>query len=152
LAAGQCAALQARYANLVSFGAHLPIEIQEIDASYQALVSAGCGPDLALVAREKERNAEWMRQNPWLSHYEPHLKDDAPSSPMPVAPVAERDLSRFSWVESSGGSIDDAKARALNRLGLSESEADFEIVHDARAGLFGWRQRQARVRATPKSR
>ncbi len=51
------------------------------------------------------------------------------------------------WVETTGRSIDEAKEAALDRLGVDEPDAEFEIVEEAKAGLFGRVRREARVRA-----
>jgi spoIIIJ-associated protein len=51
------------------------------------------------------------------------------------------------WVETTGKSIDEAKEAALDRLGVDEPDAEFEIVEEAKAGLFGRVRREARVRA-----
>jgi spoIIIJ-associated protein len=51
------------------------------------------------------------------------------------------------WVETTGRSIEDAKEAALDRLGVDEPDAEFEIVEEAKAGLFGRVRREARVRA-----
>jgi spoIIIJ-associated protein len=54
------------------------------------------------------------------------------------------------WVETTGRSIEDAKEAALDRLGVDEPEAEFEIVEEGKAGLFGRVRREARVRARIK--
>jgi spoIIIJ-associated protein len=51
------------------------------------------------------------------------------------------------WVETTGRSIEEAKERALDELGVDESEAEFEVIEDARSGLFGRLRSEARVRA-----
>jgi len=48
-------------------------EIHEIDEIYGRLRDFGADADPNLVEREKQRNAHWMRENPWLDYYEPHL-------------------------------------------------------------------------------
>ena len=50
-------------------------------------------------------------------------------------------------METTGRSIEDAKEAALDRLGVDEPDAEFEIVEQAKAGLFGRVRREARVRA-----
>ncbi len=54
------------------------------------------------------------------------------------------------WVETTGRSVEDAKDAALDRLGVDESEAEFEILEEGKAGLFGRVRREARVRARIK--
>jgi len=51
------------------------------------------------------------------------------------------------WVETTGRDIDEAKERALDQLGIDADEAEFEIVEEAKAGLFGLVRKEARVRA-----
>ena len=51
------------------------------------------------------------------------------------------------WVETTGKTIDEAKGLALDQLGVAEDDAEFEIVEEPRAGLFGRVKGEARVRA-----
>ena len=51
------------------------------------------------------------------------------------------------WVESTGSTIEEAKERALDRLGVHGDDAEFEIVSDVVTGLFGRVKQEARVRA-----
>ena len=51
------------------------------------------------------------------------------------------------WVETTGKTIEEAKEAALDQLGVDESEAEFEILEEAKNGLFGRVRREARVRA-----
>ncbi|HWC66422.1 MAG TPA: RNA-binding cell elongation regulator Jag/EloR [Acidimicrobiales bacterium] len=51
------------------------------------------------------------------------------------------------WVETTGRTLEEAKDRALDQLGVDEKEAEFEIVEHPRPGLFGRLRGQARVRA-----
>jgi len=51
------------------------------------------------------------------------------------------------WVETTGRSVDEAKEAALDELGVDEQDAEFEIVAEARLGLFGRLRSEARVRA-----
>ncbi len=51
------------------------------------------------------------------------------------------------WVESTGSSIDEAKDRALDKLGVHGDDAEFEVVTDVKTGLFGRVKEEARVRA-----
>jgi len=51
------------------------------------------------------------------------------------------------WVETTGRSIEEAKDAALDQLGVDESDAEFVIVSEPRAGLFGRLRGEARVRA-----
>ena len=50
------------------------------------------------------------------------------------------------WVETRGPSIDVAVDRALDELGVDRSEAEIEILEDAKTGLFGRVKSEARVR------
>lgn len=51
------------------------------------------------------------------------------------------------WVETTGKTLDDAKGQALDQLGVAEEEAEFEVLTDAKPGLFGRMRSEARVRA-----
>jgi spoIIIJ-associated protein len=51
------------------------------------------------------------------------------------------------WVETTGKTIDEAKDAALDQLGVDEQDAEFEVVEEPRAGLFGRTRGEARVRA-----
>jgi spoIIIJ-associated protein len=51
-------------------------------------------------------------------------------------------------VESEGGSIDEAIARALDTLRVAREQVEIEILENATRGLFGLGSRRARVRAT----
>jgi len=51
------------------------------------------------------------------------------------------------WVETTGRSIEEAKDHALDQLGVDEHDAEFEILEEPRAGLFGRMRGEARVRA-----
>ena len=51
------------------------------------------------------------------------------------------------WVETTGRTIEEAKDAALDRLGVDERDAEFDVVEEARSGLFGRVRQEARVRA-----
>lgn len=51
------------------------------------------------------------------------------------------------WVETTGRTIEEAKELALDQLGVHEDDAEFEILDEPRAGLFGRVRGEARVRA-----
>lgn len=51
------------------------------------------------------------------------------------------------WVESTGETIEEAKEQALDRLGVHEDDAEFEVIADVKTGLFGRVKEPARVRA-----
>ncbi|HEV2809872.1 MAG TPA: RNA-binding cell elongation regulator Jag/EloR [Acidimicrobiales bacterium] len=51
------------------------------------------------------------------------------------------------WVETTGRTIAEAKDAALDRLGVDERDAEFDVVEEARSGLFGRVRQEARVRA-----
>jgi len=51
------------------------------------------------------------------------------------------------WVETTAKTIDEAREAALDQLGVAVDEAEFEIVEEPRAGLFGRVRGAARVRA-----
>ncbi len=54
------------------------------------------------------------------------------------------------WVEITATTIDDAKAIALDRLGVDDADAEFEVIEEPKAGLFGRTRGEARVRARIK--
>lgn len=56
------------------------------------------------------------------------------------------------WVETTGKTIEEAKSIALDRLGVAEEDAEFEILEEPKAGLFGRTRGEARVRARVKPR
>jgi len=51
------------------------------------------------------------------------------------------------WVETTGKTLAEAKDAALDRLGVHEEDAEFEILEEPQAGLFGRVRGEARVRA-----
>jgi spoIIIJ-associated protein len=51
------------------------------------------------------------------------------------------------WVETTGKTVHDAKETALDALGVDTDDAEFEIINEARTGLFGRVKEDARVRA-----
>jgi spoIIIJ-associated protein len=50
------------------------------------------------------------------------------------------------WVETTGRTVEEAKDAALDRLGVDERDAEFDVVEEARSGLFGRVRQEARVR------
>ena len=51
------------------------------------------------------------------------------------------------WVDISAKTVEEAKELALDRLGVDERDAEFEIVEEPRTGIFGRSKGEARVRA-----
>ena len=51
------------------------------------------------------------------------------------------------WVETTGRTVEEAKEKALDQLGVHEEDAEFEVVEEPKAGLFGRVRGEARVRA-----
>jgi spoIIIJ-associated protein len=51
------------------------------------------------------------------------------------------------WVETTGKTLEEAKDAALDQLGVDEQDAEFEVLTEAKAGLFGRMRSEARVRA-----
>ncbi len=51
------------------------------------------------------------------------------------------------WVETIGKTIEEAKEKALDQLGVHESDAEFELLDEPKQGLFGRVRGEARVRA-----
>ena len=54
------------------------------------------------------------------------------------------------WVEISAKTVEEAKDQALDRLGVDERDAEFEVLDEPRAGIFGRVKGEARVRARVK--
>lgn len=54
------------------------------------------------------------------------------------------------WVEITAKTIEEAKDQALDRLGVDERDAEFEVVEEPRTGIFGRTKGEARVRARVK--
>jgi len=51
------------------------------------------------------------------------------------------------WVETVAKTLAEAREMALDRLGVGEEDAEFEILEEPKAGLFGRVRGEARVRA-----
>jgi spoIIIJ-associated protein len=51
------------------------------------------------------------------------------------------------WVETTGRTVEEAKEAALDKLGVDEDDAEFDVVEEAKSGLFGRLRQEARVRA-----
>ena len=51
------------------------------------------------------------------------------------------------WVQTTGRTVDEAKDQALDQLGVDESEAEFEVLEEPKAGLFGRVRGEARIKA-----
>ncbi|MFP5486965.1 MAG: Jag N-terminal domain-containing protein, partial [Acidimicrobiia bacterium] len=51
------------------------------------------------------------------------------------------------WVETTAKTLEEAKDLAIDRLGVAADEAEFEVLEEPRAGLFGRMRGEARVRA-----
>jgi spoIIIJ-associated protein len=51
------------------------------------------------------------------------------------------------WVETTGRTVEEAKEAALDRLGVGEDDAEFELLAEPKSGLFGRIRTEARVRA-----
>jgi spoIIIJ-associated protein len=51
------------------------------------------------------------------------------------------------WVETTGRTVDEAKEAGLDRLGVGEDDAEFELLAEPKSGLFGRIRTEARVRA-----
>ena len=54
------------------------------------------------------------------------------------------------WIEVTGRTVDEAKERALDELGVHESELEFELIGEARSGFLGIGRSEARIRARIK--
>lgn len=51
------------------------------------------------------------------------------------------------WVETTAKTIEEAQELALDKLGVAEGDAEFELLEEPKQGLFGRTRGQARVRA-----
>jgi len=56
------------------------------------------------------------------------------------------------WVETTADTLEAAKEKALDQLGVHPDDAEFELLNDARTGLFGRIKDPARVRARVRPR
>src|SRR4030088_1590299 len=56
-------------------------------------------------------------------------------------------MPEMEWVEVTGRTLEEAKEAALDQLGVDEADAEFEVLEEPRAGLFGRLRSEARVRA-----
>ena len=54
------------------------------------------------------------------------------------------------WVETTGKTVEEAKEKALDQLGVHMEDAEFDILEEPKAGLFGRVRGEARVRARVK--
>src|SRR3954471_15200120 len=51
------------------------------------------------------------------------------------------------WVETTAGTVEEAKELALDQLGVAEDDAELIVLDEPKAGLFGRIRGEARVRA-----
>ena len=51
------------------------------------------------------------------------------------------------WIETTGVSLDEAKERALDRLGVAEDDLEVEVLSEPTRSMFGLRKSEARLRA-----
>src|SRR5437899_12813301 len=51
------------------------------------------------------------------------------------------------WVETTGRTVEEAREAAVDRLGVGEDDAEFELLAGPKSGLFGRIRTEARVRA-----
>src|SRR3974390_575803 len=49
------------------------------------------------------------------------------------------------WIEVTARTVEDAKELALDRLGVVEDELEYEVLDEARPGLFGLGRGDARI-------
>ena len=54
------------------------------------------------------------------------------------------------WIETTGSTVDEAKDRALDRLGIAEDDMQFEIIEEGSSSLFRLKRKEARLRARVK--
>ncbi len=51
------------------------------------------------------------------------------------------------WLEVTASSVQEAKEKALEHLGVDEQDAEYEVLSEGKTGLFGRLKEEARVRA-----
>jgi len=51
------------------------------------------------------------------------------------------------WIETTGASLDEAKERALDRLGVAEDDLEVEVLAEPSRTMFGLKKSEARLRA-----
>ena len=51
------------------------------------------------------------------------------------------------WIETTGTTLDEAKERALDRLGVAEDELEYEVLEEATSRMLGLKRTDARMRA-----
>ncbi len=56
------------------------------------------------------------------------------------------------WVETTGKSVEEAKGKALDQLGVAEEDAEITVLEEPKPGLFGRVRGEARVRARVRPR
>ena len=54
------------------------------------------------------------------------------------------------WIETTGSTVDEAKDRALDRLGIAEDDMQFEIIDEGSSSVFRLKRKEARLRARVK--
>jgi len=54
------------------------------------------------------------------------------------------------WIETTGSTVDEAKDRALDRLGIAEDDMQFEVIEEGSNSLFRLKRKEARLRARVK--
>ena len=54
------------------------------------------------------------------------------------------------WVQTTGKTVDEAKERALDELGVDDRDAEFEVLEEPRSGLLGLTRAAAPARARVK--
>ena len=78
---------------------------------------------------------------------QPSERRSADDSLRIAAGTAEQsDVAVMEWVEITGRTVDEARDRALDRLGVDLSDAEVEVIEAGSRALFGLRRVEARVR------
>jgi len=131
--------LQEQYANRVSCGAQMVSEMREIDQVYARLRELGADADPDLVEEEKRRNADWMRENPLLGYYEPHLDRERFDADQRRrhAPVAENDILSVPPSDTKGDPIDRYTAQQLYDA-VRHSIQELNIRRPTECALEDW--------------
>ena len=54
------------------------------------------------------------------------------------------------WIETTGSTVDEAKDRALDRLGIAEDDMEYEVLEEGSNSLFRIKRKDARLKARVK--
>ena len=95
--------------------------------------------------RLRSQRRDERLEHQWCGATGTHLSDDGRRQSLQEEEEAQ--VAAVEWVETTGKTVEEAKDAALDQLGVDEQDAEFEVVEEPRAGLFGRTRGEARVRA-----